>query len=318
MINSSPLISLTLMMHGGIALFADCHFLLKESYTIKPGSIKLSDLGHLSCIQAENRAFIEKALDAIGLGSLFPGQPEKEFTKTYLQKKWTQFSRGHALNFTGPEIVKLTMQSIQTIDSDLKDSVRRRILDQLPEGDYKIEFQNFPEVGQLPAENLDFEYETNRASRGLMKLKIRHHGRLLRLLSIQYKILARKTVFLAKDALIRGENLNPQKLSLQEQWIDQKLDALPTSYFSDLVNLSLRRNVDAGSVLRRTDIKLKTLVHMQQKLKGLVLQGDVKVELQVVAKQNGRKGDHIQVESVDTKRKFTAKIIDAGKVEILF
>lgn len=306
------------MILGTFSTFSDCHFLLHESLKIKSGSIKLGDLGHLSCIQADNKDLIKATLNSIGLGSLFPGQPKKEFTKTYLKRKWNQFSRGKALHFTGPDTVVLLMESIQSQDLDLKNNVESRILEQLPEGDYKIEFQNFPQVGQLPAENLDFEYETNRASRGLIKLKIRHQGRLLRLLSIQYRILARKTVFLTKEALISGENLNPHRLSLQEQWIDQKIDALPTSYFGDLVNLSLRRNVEAGRVLRQRDVKLKTLVHMQQKVKGLVQQGDVKIELQVIAKQNGRKGDHIQVESVDTKRKFTAKIIDAGKVQILF
>lgn len=314
----SPFTYVTLMILSTFSLFADCHFLLQESLQIKPGSIKLGDLGHLSCIQADNKSLIKATLNSIGLGSLFPGQPKKEFTKIYLKRKWAQFSRGKALHFTGPEKVILTMESIGSIDHDLKKNVESRILEHLPEGDYKIEFQNFPQVGQLPAENLDFEYETNRASRGLIKLKIRHEGRLLRLLSIQYRVLARKTVFLAKDALISGENLNPHKLSLQEQWIDQKIDALPTSYFGDLVNLSLRRNVEAGRILRQRDVKLKTLVHMQQKVKGLVQQGDVRIELQVIAKQNGRKGDHIQVESVDTKRKFTAKIIDAGKVQILF
>ena len=57
------------------------------------------------------------------------------------------------------------MQSAKSIDMDLKKSVRERILSQLPEGNYRIEFQNFPQVGQLPASDLDFEYETNRASR---------------------------------------------------------------------------------------------------------------------------------------------------------
>ena len=56
---------------------------------------------------------------------------------------------------------------------------------------------------------------------------------------------------------MRGQNLDPHKLSLKEQWIEQSIDALPTSYFSDLVNLSLRRNVNSGDILRQRDIKLK-------------------------------------------------------------
>ena len=318
MLRPSPIFYLALILIYTTANFSQCHFLLKESYETKPGNIRLSDLGHLSCIESTQRESIQDILDSIGLGGLFPGQPEKQFEKKYLERKWNQFSRGILLHFTGPSLIKLRMQSVAPMDLDLKKSVRERILNQLPEGDYRIEFQNFPRVGQLPAEDLDFEYETNRASRGLIKLKIRHQGRLLRLLSIQYKILARKTVFLAKEALMRGQNLDPHKLSLREQWIEQSIDALPTSYFSDLVNLSLRRNVASGDILRQRDIKLKTLVRMQQKLKGLAQQGGVRIELQVVAKQNGRKGDHIQVESVDTKRKFTAKVIDDGKVKILF
>ena len=318
MFRPSPIFRLTLILIFINANLSQCHFLLKESYETKPGSIRLSDLGHLSCLQSSQRETIQKILDSIGLGSLFPGQPQKQFEKKYLIRKWNQFGRGILLHFTGPDSISIKMQSATSMDIDLKKSVRERILNQLPEGNYRIEFQNFPQIGQLPAEDLDFEYETNRASRGLIKLKIRHQGRLLRLLSIQYRILVKKTVFLAKEALMRGQNLDPHKLSLSEQWIEQSIDALPTSYFSDLVNLSLRRNVSSGGILRQRDIKLKTLVRMQQKLKGLAQQGGVRIELQVVAKQNGRKGDHIQVESVDTKRKFTAKVLDAGKVKILF
>ena len=318
MLKPSPIFCLALILSCTTINLGQCHFLLKESYETKPGTIRLSDLGHLSCIESTQRETIQTIVDSIGLGGLFPGQPDKQFEKQYLERKWNQFSRGIFLHFTGPDYVKIKMQSANLMDLDLKKSVRERILNQLPEGDYRIEFQNFPQVRQLPAEDLDFEYETNRASRGLIKLKIRHQGRLLRLLSIQYRILVRKTVFLAKEALMRGQNLDPHKLSLREQWVEQSTDALSTSYFSDLVNLSLRRNVSSGGILRQRDVKLKTLVRMQQKLKGLAQQGGVRIELQVIAKQNGRKGDHIQVESVDTKRKFTAKVIDAGKVKILF
>ena len=144
---------------------SQCHFLLKESYETKPGSIQLSDLGHLSCVQSSQRETIQSILDSIGLGSLFPGQPQKRFEKKYLLRKWNQFSRGILLHFTGPASISIKMQSAKSIDMDLKKSVRERILSQLPEGNYRIEFQNFPQVGQLPASDLDFEYETNRASR---------------------------------------------------------------------------------------------------------------------------------------------------------
>ena len=61
---------------------SQCHFLLKESYETKPGSIQLSDLGHLSCVQSSQRETIQSILDSIGLGSLFPGQPQKRFEKS--------------------------------------------------------------------------------------------------------------------------------------------------------------------------------------------------------------------------------------------
>ena len=52
-------------------------------------------------------------------------------------------------------------------------------------------------------------------------------------------------------------------------------------------------------------------------LKGILKNGSLRIDMQVISLRNGKKGDSIEVQSLDTKKKFQAIVIDSRTVKLI-
>ena len=157
---------------------------------------------------------------------------------------------------------------------------------------------------------------TSRITRGHVRVKLFHENRLLRQFFLRFKVLSKQGFFRTIGPLQRGESLKPENLQLTEDYISIQEPPLSPSYLLDLPQMLMRKNVPAGSILRKGDVQYKAIIRRNQRLKGILNRGNLRIDLQVIALTDGKKNDVIEVQSVETRRKFQAKVIEIGRAHV--
>jgi len=302
-----------------LSCFAECHFLAQAEVALAPGPISLAQIGQLSCSKAGEAAELKPLIERLRLTTIFPYSPSSEWKRSYLEKKWNQFHKNRPLFFSGAPSVSISPK-VQTLPLDqFRNLVEEEIRSHLPtDGEFKIEYRRFPGDLQLPASDYKFEFISDRVLRGHLRVRVTHKDRLQKQFFINFSILQKKPVFVARETLKRGDRVDPKKLSLESKYIALNSTPLSTSMFSELNQMYIKRKVRSGSFLKSLDTSFYTVIQSRQKIKGLFRKGAINIEMQVMALQAGKKGDHIQVQAIDSRKKFSGEVLDAQSVLILF
>ena len=300
-----------------LASYAECHFFLSPNVVVPAGDLNLSQLGQLSCSNPNEAQTYSTLVKSLRLTILYPASPELSWKRAYIEIKWNQLNRNQPLIFAGPDMIQIKVQQASFSTEEFREMVEEEILKHLPEDqDYLIEFKNFPGAIEVPSSDYRFQFMTSRITRGHVRVKLFHENRLLRQFFLRFKVLSKQGFFRTIGPLQRGESLKPENLQLTEDYISIQEPPLSPSYLLDLPQMLMRKNVPAGSILRKGDVQYKAIIRRNQRLKGILNRGNLRIDLQVIALTDGKKNDVIEVQSVETRRKFQAKVIDSKTVEL--
>lgn len=297
--------------------YSECHFFLSQNVTVPAGDLNLSQLGQLSCSNPDEAKTYSALTKSLRLTILYPSSPELSWKRDYVEIKWNQLNRKLPLIFAGPEMIQIKVEQSSFSNEEFRELVEEEIRKHLPEDqEYLIEFKNFPGAIEVPSDNYQFQFITSRITRGHLRIKLFHDDRLLRQFFLSFKVLSKQGFFRAIRPLARGENLNPENLQLTEDYVSIQEPPLSPNHLLDLPQMTMRKNVPAGAILRKSDVQYKAIVKRNQKLKGILSRGNLRIDLQVISMADGKKNDIIEVQSVETRRKFQAKVIDSNTVEL--
>jgi flagella basal body P-ring formation protein FlgA len=123
-------------------------------------------------------------------------------------------------------------------------------------------------------------------------------------------------VWAAQEPMETGELFNPGKLTQQRCDVLHEHDALPAT-FNDRDYL-LTRAVPAGRPLVWRDLARRPLVRRGETVEVSAIDGSLTVTVKALAIQNGGRGDLILVRNIDSKKEFTAVVVDENRVLVRF
>ncbi|MCO4781781.1 MAG: flagellar basal body P-ring formation protein FlgA [Candidatus Cloacimonetes bacterium] len=302
-----------------VNLFAQCHFILQKQVLLPEGPIRYSSLGTLSCINSQQTSIIEKKMDQLILGRIFITSPTLTLKRDYLANKWNQFYPHIEIYLTGQDKVNISPKISDFGASDFSVLVQKKLKEHLNIPDEsKIKILNPPKYLQLPESDYFLDFDLDKASRGIAKIKLFIAGKQKKLFFIQFQVLSKQYVLVSSQDLERGENLSPEFIHPKEVYISNKVKALPVQEISNLDQLKLKRRIKAGEVLSKLHIVYKDVIKTRQKLKGFIKRPSLQVELEVVALQKGKIGDKIMVLFPLTRKKHLATVINERQVLIEF
>ncbi|PCJ20754.1 MAG: flagella basal body P-ring formation protein FlgA [Candidatus Cloacimonadota bacterium] len=302
-----------------LKVYGQCHFLLHKNIQLAEGFIRFSSLGNLSCINSQQSSFILKKMEQLTLGKIFLSSPAVTLKRSYLINKWRQFYPHIELYLTGHDkiIIRPKIKNFNT--SDFTTLIKKRLRDylQTPKSS-KIKVLNPPKNIQLPENDYHLEFDFQKSSSNLVKIKLYIDGKQKKQFFIQFQILYKQFVLVSTKTLERGENLSAQFIIPQEMYISEKSRPLPVQDISRLNQLKLKRRIKKGSILSKIHISYKNIIKTRQKLKGIIKKTNLRIEMEVISLQNGKIGDKIMVLFPLTRKKYLATIINARQVEIDF
>jgi flagella basal body P-ring formation protein FlgA len=123
-------------------------------------------------------------------------------------------------------------------------------------------------------------------------------------------------VWTAREPLDAGRPFDPAALTLQRGDLLRERDAVPATlndrdYF-------LARAVPAGRTLVWRDLVRRPLVRKGETVEVSAVDGPLTVTVKALAIQNGGRGDLVLVRNLDSKKEFTAVVVDENRVQVRF
>ena len=296
-----------------------CQFELSSRASVPSGDVFLHQLGVLKCDSPHQENQLHTRLKQILIARIFPGSPELKLQKTRIEDRFLQQERSNRLDFSGPEEILLHLISENITHQSIKDILEIQILEAVQkETPLKVEWLQFPDHLVIEPEKEKLELDTSRAHAGFARLKTIVEGRIVRQHFVRFELLQESVVLIATERLERGEHLNPRRFRIDVKWLPLNTHPADAGILSEPGGLIMARTVLEDEILTQRDVIRPPLVRQRQIIKAILKRGSLRLEMEVKALQDGRRGDRIQVLSPETQRQYTARVLNETTVEIIF
>ena len=160
------------------------------------------------------------------------------------------------------------------------------------------------------------EYPVALASSMLVRCKLETAGAPLPPWSISVRAQLWTDVWTAREPVDTGRPFDPAALELRRGDLLREHDAVPATlndrdYF-------FARAVPAGRTLVWRDLVRRPLVRKGETVEVRAVDGPLTVTVKALAVQNGGRGDLVLVRNLDSKKEFTAVVVDENRVQVHF
>ena len=123
-------------------------------------------------------------------------------------------------------------------------------------------------------------------------------------------------VWSTREPLDAGQPFDPAALDLHRGDLLRERDALPATLNGR--DYLLARAVPAGRTLIWRDLVRRPLVRKGETVEVSAIEGPLTVTVKALAVQNGGRGDLVLVRNIDSKKEFTAVVVDENRVQVHF
>ena len=129
---------------------------------------------------------------------------------------------------------------------------------------------------------------------------------------VRYDV-AYKVWTVTRDVL-PGEVLKDKDVSLESrEFVDVKR---AFSYTSSPVGYVVRHPLKKGDVINRNDVRITYIIRKGERIQAVYKNKGIFLQIPAIARENGRPGDVIKVQNIETKKIFFAKVIGDSLVEV--
>jgi flagella basal body P-ring formation protein FlgA len=160
------------------------------------------------------------------------------------------------------------------------------------------------------------EFTSAPASSMLVRCRLEAGGAPLSSCSIAVHAQLWADAWVAREPLETGQVFEPAQLELRRSDLLRERDAFPANV-SDHAYV-LARNVPAGRLLVWRDLTRRPLVRKGETVEVCAVEGPLTITLKALATQNGGRGDLVLVRNQESKREFTAVVVDENRVQVRF
>ena len=133
-------------------------------------------------------------------------------------------------------------------------------------------------------------------------------------ISVHAQLLA--NVWTTREPLEAGQPFDPSRIELQRGDLLREHDPVPATITDH--DYLLTRSVPAGRTLVWRDLVRRPLVRKGDTVEVTAVDGPLSVTLKALATQNGGRGDLVLVRNLESKKEFTAVVVDENRVQVRF
>ncbi|MDU7692760.1 MAG: flagellar basal body P-ring formation chaperone FlgA [Helicobacter sp.] len=175
----------------------------------------------------------------------------------------------------------------------------------------KIELELNPnsKINDVNIENIDLEVKNDFDFSGLVKIHFIYENKDFST-SIKYRVLGSLNAIIATQNIKRNAIFSDQNTQI----IKLDLDKITTKLISkeDLKNTQAKLFITKNTILNKDHLDKKILIYKNNRFIARYQQGQITIEIQVIAKENGAKDDMIEAINPDTKKVLKVLVLSSG------
>jgi flagella basal body P-ring formation protein FlgA len=187
------------------------------------------------------------------------------------------------------------------------------------EGDLQLEFLrswNSPDRVARDWQIQVTEYPAVVSTSMLVRCRIVADGQSLGETTLTLRAALWRDAWVARLPLSNATPFDPAQLDTRRVDLLRERDALPAAVGDHSFNFV--RNVPAGRLLTWRDIARRPLVKKGEMVEVSAADGQLVVTMKALAMQNGAQGEVVTVRNLDSKKDFSAFVIDENRVQVRF
>jgi len=160
------------------------------------------------------------------------------------------------------------------------------------------------------------EFPTLPASSMLVRCRVLADGASVSEPTLVLRAALWRDAWVAREPLVTGATFDAALLDTRRTDLLRERDALPAAVGDHSFVIS--RAVQAGRVLTWRDIGRRPLVKKGQLVEVSAADGQLSLTMKALAMQDGSHGEVVMVRNLDSKKDFTAYVVDENRVEVRF
>ncbi len=125
-----------------------------------------------------------------------------------------------------------------------------------------------------------------------------------------------RDTWVSRQPLANGATFDPSSLDVRRTDLFRERDAVPATVGDR--SYIFARAVGAGRPLTWRDIAVRPLVRKGDLVEVSATDGTLSITMKGLAMQNGAQGETVQIRNLDSKKDFTAFVIDENRVQVRF
>lgn len=187
------------------------------------------------------------------------------------------------------------------------------------EGDLQIEFLrpwSSPDRVARAWQVQITEYPAVAATSMLLRCRILADGESLGDTTLTLRASLWRDAWVARQPLTNGTPFDASLLEARRVDMLRERDALPAAVGDHSFNFV--RGVQAGRLLTWRDVARRPLVKKGELVEVSAADGQLVVTMKALAMQNGAQGEVVTVRNLDSKKDFSAFVIDENRVQVRF
>ena len=158
--------------------------------------------------------------------------------------------------------------------------------------------------------------------RGLLGVEVYSNNTILYRTTLSFEIRIEQPVIVAKIDIPRHTKIEPSFLKLEEKFLDQShpsfWQGIPIAKIEKVAGQLSSRQIRQGQPITNQDLQKIYCVAKDSPVIIVVQQGQLKIQTQGIACENGELGQLIRIKNLSSKKEITGQVIGLKKVQIHF
>lgn len=187
------------------------------------------------------------------------------------------------------------------------------------EGELQIELLrtwNPPQVVARDWQVVITEYPSVAASAMLLRCRVLADGQPAAESTLTLRASLWKDVWIARQPLVHGAVFDPALLETRRVDLFRERDALPAAVGDQ--SFIFARAVNAGRTVTWRDITRRPLVKKGDMVEVSAAEGTLSITMKALALQSGAHGEAVTLRNLESRKDFTAFVIDENRVQVRF
>lgn len=280
-------------------------------------------LGQLGRVAATERD-LTKQVEAVTIGRAPRAGHSRTISRDYILLRLRQSGYDpNVMTIVAPEKIMLSRRAVIISAVDLEMMVRAYIAANPPfsGADMTITSVRIPGDVLLPTGDVHhkIQYLPQRRASGTLPLNIffSMDGTPIKRLMVTVHMMLMKDVPVTRRPIARYQLIQAEDLMMQTMDVTD-LPANAVFAFEDIKGQRARRNIGPRTVLRKDQLEFPPAVKKGDRVLIVAESGGLRITTTGEVKTQGKVGDRIKVENLDSNKTLYARVIDARTVKVEF